>query len=66
MFLQRLSKNIQTNPFNIHAKNLWQANTNVQFILDPYVATSYFTSYLTKIDKAMKEKLKNIVIIYNY
>jgi hypothetical protein len=47
-FLQRLCKDIWTNPFGIHVGNIWQANIDVQFILDPYVATSYCTSYLTK------------------
>jgi hypothetical protein len=42
---------MQTNPFGIHVENLWQANTNVQFILDLYATTSYYTSYLTKIEK---------------
>jgi hypothetical protein len=30
-----------------------------------YVATSYCTSYLTKIDKIVKNKLKNIIISCN-
>ncbi len=55
-FLQRLCKNIRTNPFGIHVGNIWQANTYVQFIFDPYVATSYYTSYLTKIDKTMTKE----------
>ncbi len=48
ILLQRLRKDIQTNPFGIHVGNLWQANIDVQFIRDLYVATSYCTSYLTK------------------
>jgi hypothetical protein len=50
IFLQGLCKDIRTNPFGIHVGNLWQANTNVQFVLDLYATTSYCTSYLTKID----------------
>jgi hypothetical protein len=38
IFLQWLCKNIWKNPIGIHVGNLWQENTNVQFILDPYVA----------------------------
>ncbi len=38
--LQRLCKDIRTNHFGIHVGNFWQANTNVQFILDPYVVAS--------------------------
>ncbi len=55
IFLQRSCKDIQTNSFGIHVRNLWQANTNVQFILDPYVAMSYCTSYLTKLIKPLQE-----------
>ncbi len=46
----------------IHVGNLWQANIDVQFILDPYVATNYCTSYLTKTDKTITKELKNIII----
>ncbi len=34
ILLQKLCKDIQTNPFGIHVGNLWQANIDVQFILD--------------------------------
>jgi hypothetical protein len=63
--LQRLCKDIQTNPFGIQVGIFWQANTNVQFILDPYVVASYCTSYPTKIDKTMTKELKNINISCN-
>jgi hypothetical protein len=46
IFLQRSCKDIRTNSFGIHVGNLWQVNMDVQFILDPYVAMSYCTSYL--------------------
>jgi len=65
IFLQRLCKDIWKNPFGIHVGNLWQANTHVQFILDPSAVTSYCTSYLTKIDKTVTKELKNIIISCN-
>jgi hypothetical protein len=34
IFLQKLCKDIQTNAFGIHIGNLWQANIDVEFILD--------------------------------
>ncbi len=61
-FLQKLCKDIQTNPFGIHIGNLWQVNINVQFILDLMLIASYCTSYLTKIDKVMTKELKIIII----
>jgi hypothetical protein len=39
---------IWTNVLNIDGGLLWEANTNAQFILDPYVVASYCTFYLTK------------------
>jgi hypothetical protein len=33
----------------------------VQYILDSYVVTSYYTSYLTKIDKILTQKMKIIL-----
>jgi hypothetical protein len=45
IFLQKSCKDIRKNSFGIHLRNLWQANMDVQFILDPYVATTYCTSY---------------------
>jgi hypothetical protein len=65
IFLLRLCKDIWTNPFAIHVGNLWQANTDVQFILDTYVVASYCTSYLTIINKTVTKKLKNIIISCN-
>jgi hypothetical protein len=65
IFLQRSCKNIQTNSFGIRVGNLWQVNTNVQFILDCYATTSYCTSYLIKFDKTVTKELKTIVINCN-
>ena len=55
IFMQRACRDVHTNPFGIHAGNIWQANTNLQFIFDPFVAASYCTSYLTKIDKTVTQ-----------
>jgi hypothetical protein len=48
--LKQILTNIKTNAFNICIAHLWLANTNIQFILDPYVIATYCTSYMTKID----------------
>jgi hypothetical protein len=32
---------------------MWNANTDVQYFLNAYVAASYCTSYMTKVDKSM-------------
>jgi hypothetical protein len=65
IFLQISCKKIRTNSFGIHVGNLWQVNTNVQFILDLYATISYYTSYLIKIDKTITKEFKNIIINCN-
>jgi hypothetical protein len=37
----------------MHVAHLWFVNTNIQFILDPYLATTYCTLDMTKIDKSI-------------
>jgi len=44
---------MQKNLFNIHARFLWEANIDAQFILNPYVMVAYYTCYLTKVNKSM-------------
>ncbi len=48
---------VRTNVFSIHARSLWEANINAQFILDPYT-TTYCTSYLTKVNKFVTWKMQ--------
>lgn len=40
-----------TNSYGNFVGKLWQANTYAQFILNPYVMASYYTPYLTKVNK---------------
>jgi len=47
-FLNEKPNDICTNGFGIHAGPLWGANIDELYILNWYVATSYYTSYLTK------------------
>jgi hypothetical protein len=61
MFLKRIFKNIKTNALNILVVHLWFPNTNIQFILDPYVTTTYCTSYMKKIDKSITLELHSII-----
>ncbi len=51
IFFKIIFNNINTNAFNIRDVHLWFANTNIQFILDPYVVATYCTSYMNKINK---------------
>jgi hypothetical protein len=40
--------------------NLWNANTDAQYVLNAYVATSYCSSYMTKVDKSMTNAFRRI------
>ncbi len=60
MFFKCNPKDIKTNLFNKHTKPLWEANIDAQFILDPY-ATSYYTSYLTKVNKIVDQEMHLIL-----
>ncbi len=40
---------------------MWFANIDIQFILDPYAAITYCTSYMTKIDKSITSELHFII-----
>jgi len=63
IFLKQTPKSIKTKAFSIYVTHLWFANIDIQFILDPYVATTYYTSYMTKIDKSITSKLYSIIKI---
>jgi hypothetical protein len=61
IFLARIVNSICTNAFNKDIANLWYANTYIQFILNPYAAATYCTSYMTKVDKSITTELKSIL-----
>jgi hypothetical protein len=52
---------MRINVFGIHAKLLWGANIDAQYILNPFVTSLYCTSYLTKINKFIIQKIKIIL-----
>ena len=61
IFLRRKPVDIKTNAFGINLAPLWFANTNLQFVLNPYVAALYCTSYMKKIDKTISKELNKII-----
>ncbi len=58
LFLKQKPIDIDTNVFDIHVGLLWGVNTYAQYILYPYATTLCYTSYLTKIDKFVIQKMK--------
>ncbi len=61
IFLKRPPKNIKTNAFSKCVVNLWFANIDIQFTLDPYATITYYTSYMIKIDKSITLKIHFII-----
>ena len=39
---------------------MWNANTDAQYVLNAYVAASYCTSYMTKVDKSMTTAFRKL------
>jgi len=60
-FSKKHMKDIRTNAYAIKATTLWEANIDIQFIFDPYVAPSYCTSYLTKFDRTITNEFQTII-----
>ena len=48
------------NAFSKQVPTLWYANTDAQFILDAYAATTYCSSYMKKLDDTMTFAFKKI------
>ncbi len=60
-FFKRHVKNIKTNVYAIKVAMLLETYTNIQFILDPFATTSYYTSYLPKINIIITTKFQTII-----
>jgi hypothetical protein len=58
IFLKQTLKNIKINAFSIHVVHLWFADIDIQFILNPHMTTTYYTSYMTK------KKFNNIITTF--
>jgi hypothetical protein len=60
VFLKRKLSHIWNNSFSKDMPIMWNANTDAQYVLNAYVATSYCTSYMTKVDKSMTSVFRRI------
>jgi hypothetical protein len=54
IFLKIKPSHIWNNSFVKDMPNLWDANIDAQYVLNAYVATSYCNSYMTKVEKSIK------------
>jgi hypothetical protein len=60
VFLKRKPSHIWNNSFSKDMPIMWNANTDAQYVLNTYAATSYCTSYMTKVDKSMTNAFSRI------
>ena len=58
-FIRRLPSEVRVNNYNVHCLTAWQANHDIQFVLDVYA--SYITAYVAKGSQpAMKPELATV------
>jgi hypothetical protein len=50
---------IRRNPYNPRLLNLQNSNTDAQFVLDPYFAANYISSYMMKTNLALSMLMKD-------
>jgi Helitron helicase-like domain at N-terminus len=60
VFYKRASNEVNVNPHNQHITDVWQANHDFQFVIDPYAIIAYLLEYCFKSDAGMLEALKEV------
>ena len=58
--LKRNPKDCNVNNYNPCVLKAWQANMDVQYVMNPYACVMYVVSYMTKSEKSMGELLKHV------
>ena len=58
-YLKRRVKDQWVNNYNPDLIRCWNANMDIQYILDPFAATMYMLSYLTKSEREMGDLLRS-------
>lgn len=56
--LKRTPSECSVNPYNATILKAWQANIDLQYIVDPYACVMYIAAYMTKGEKGIGELLK--------
>ena len=60
IFLSRAPSEVAINAYCPMILYLWNANIDIQFILNVYEVTRYITSYMSKVNKGMSDLLRNV------
>ena len=58
LLLKRSPAEIRINCYNPHLLRAWEANMDIQFVLDPYACAVYILSYITKGQRGMSKLLR--------
>ena len=53
VFLKRMPSEIRVNMYNEHVLMAWNANIDLQYVLDPYACAMYIVSYISKSQRGM-------------
>eukprot|EP00884_Botryococcus_braunii_P016686 jgi/Botrbrau1/3700/Bobra.0008s0027.1 len=61
VFYKRQPQHIRVNTFNAKITSVWEAHTDVQFILDEHACVQYLTSYMLKGDRRISQALHDII-----
>lgn len=57
VFLKRAPEECRINSYNTTLLRSWQANMDIQYVMDPYACVSYIASYLTKGQRGLSNLL---------
>lgn len=57
VFLQRSPSETRINSYNTILLKCWEANMDIQFVLDPYACVSYIVSYISKGQRGLSNLL---------
>jgi hypothetical protein len=61
VFYKREPQHIRVNTFNAKITSIWEAHTDLQFILDEHACVQYLTSYMLKGDRRISQALHDII-----
>jgi hypothetical protein len=59
IFLKRSLQEIRMNPYMTNLVDAWQANHDIQFVVDPFACARYITDYITKSAKGVSTLMRN-------
>ena len=59
IYLKRSVRDVRVNNYNAYMLMAWQANIDIQFILDTYACAAYVAAYVTKSFRGISEILRH-------